>query len=85
LFGNPMQVTQRGIADTLCICAQAVMGERDEATPFAVLRHTNVVMTDEPIRMEQVAIPWAMCIYIRSLTSGLREPIVISEDGVRLR
>ena len=32
LFGNPMAVTQIGVADALASCAQVVMGERDEAT-----------------------------------------------------
>ena len=35
LFGNPMAVTQIGAADGLAAAAQVVMGERDEATPFA--------------------------------------------------
>ena len=38
LFGNPMTVTQRGLADTISSAAQLVMGERDEATPLAIVR-----------------------------------------------
>lgn len=83
LFGNPMLVTQRGIADTLCICAEAVMGERDEATPFAVIRNAAVTMTDAPITPADVAIPWEMCIYIQSLTSGLLEQVVITPSDVQ--
>lgn len=71
LFGNPMMVTQRGIADSLSVCAQMVMGERDEAMPLAILRHADVQMTDKHIQMEDVAIPWEMCIYVESLTLGL--------------
>lgn len=74
LFGNPMQVTQRGIADSICVCAQMVMGERDEATPFAVVRNTGVQLTDEPVTVADVAIDWRMCIYVESLTSGLLAP-----------
>jgi coenzyme F420-0:L-glutamate ligase/coenzyme F420-1:gamma-L-glutamate ligase len=73
LFGNPMQVTQRGIADSICQCAQMVMGERDEATPIAIVRNTGVTMTDEEITVEDVAIDWRMCIYVQSLTEGLLE------------
>lgn len=73
LFGNPMQVTQRGIADSICVCAQMVMGERDEATPIAIVRNTGVTMSDEPLSIEDVAIPWQMCIYVESLTRGLIE------------
>lgn len=73
LFGNPMQVTQRGIADSLCVCAQVVMGERDEATPLAIIRNAGVQFTDEPLRVEDVAIDWSMCIYVQSLTEGRLE------------
>jgi coenzyme F420-0:L-glutamate ligase len=73
LFGNPMQVTQRGTADSISICAQMVMGERDEATPIAIVRNTGVRMTDEEITVEDVAIDWRMCIYVQSLTEGRLE------------
>lgn len=71
LFGNPMAVTQRGIADSLSVCAQVVMGERDEATPVAIIRGSEVTMTDARLSQESVAIPWEMCIYVESLTLGL--------------
>lgn len=71
LFGNPMAVTQRGVADSLSVCAQVVMGERDEATPFAIIRNSGVRMTDADITVEDVAIPWEMCLYVESLTLGL--------------
>ena len=70
LFGNPMQVTQRGVADSLCVAAQCVMGERDEATPFAVLRHTGVEILEIDLSVSNVSIPWDMCIYVESLTIG---------------
>ncbi|MCA9884066.1 MAG: coenzyme F420-0:L-glutamate ligase [Anaerolineae bacterium] len=72
LFGNPMSVTVRGIADSLSICAQTVMGERDEATPLAIIRGADIQMTDARITQDDVAIPWEMCIYVESLTLGLQ-------------
>jgi coenzyme F420-0:L-glutamate ligase len=76
LFGNPMQVTQRGIADSLSVCAQMVMGERDEATPIAIVRNSGVPLTNAEVTVEDVAIDWRMCIYVQSLTEGRleREP-----------
>lgn len=71
LFGNPMQVTQRGIADTISAAAQLVMGETAEATPFAVVRNTGVTLHDGALTVDDVAIPWQMCIYVESLTLGL--------------
>jgi len=71
LFGNPMTVTQRGIADSLSVCAQTVMGERDEACPLAIVRGAEVQMTDARLNQEDISIPWEMCIYVESLTLGL--------------
>ncbi|MEM9953481.1 MAG: coenzyme F420-0:L-glutamate ligase [Chloroflexota bacterium] len=71
LFGNPMAVTQRGVADSLSVAAQMVMGERNEATPFAILRGADVQLTDAKISQDDVAIPWTMDIYVESLTLGL--------------
>ena len=71
LFGNPMAVTQIGMADALAVCAQVVMGERDEATPFAIVRGADVQLSDAPLSTNDVAIPWRHCIYIESLTVGM--------------
>jgi len=71
LFGNPMAVTQRGMADSLCVAAQLVMGERDEATPFAIIRNAPIKLTDRAITSADVSIPWDMCLYVESLTVGL--------------
>lgn len=70
LFGSPMAVTQVGVADSLAVCAQAVMGERDEATPFALVRGAKIELTDDRPSVADVSIPWQQCIYIESLTRG---------------
>lgn len=80
LFGNPMQVTVRSISDTICAAAQLVMGERDEATPFAVVRGVEVMLTDDPLTTADVAIDWQMCIYVQSLTDGLLARVFPSHD-----
>ena len=71
LFGNPMAVTQVGVADSLAVAAQVVMGERDEGTPFALVRGADISLCDEPNSLADVSIPWHQCIYIESLTRGL--------------
>lgn len=71
LFGNPMIVTVRSMADTICAAAQLVMGERDEATPFVIVRGTGVALTDDPVTQADVAIDPSLDIYIQSLTEGL--------------
>jgi coenzyme F420-0:L-glutamate ligase / coenzyme F420-1:gamma-L-glutamate ligase len=77
LFGNPMAVTVRSLADTIATAAQLVMGERDEATPCAVVRGLDLTPTDEPLTVDDVAIDWRYDIYIESLTAGLRGEDVI--------
>lgn len=71
LFGNPMMVTQRGVADTICAAAELVMGERDEATPLVIVRNTGVEIRDIELSTADVSIPWDMDIYVQSLTEGL--------------
>jgi coenzyme F420-0:L-glutamate ligase/coenzyme F420-1:gamma-L-glutamate ligase len=71
LFGNPMQVTQIGVADSICTCAQMVMGETAEATPIAIVRNTDVELLDDAhIDVEDIAIDWRQCIYVGSLSGG---------------
>lgn len=86
LFGNPMAVTQVGVADALAACAQVVMGERDQATPFALLRGADIELTDERFSADDISIPWRQCIYVESLTLGLLpggapEQVAIEIDG----
>ena len=73
LFGNPMAVTQIGLADALAACAQVVMGERDEATPFALIRGARLDLSDTQLTAADVAIQWRHCIYVKSLTLGLAQ------------
>jgi len=71
LFDNPMAVTQIGVADSLAACAQVVMGERNEATPFALIRGADVELSEAALSAADVSIPWRHCIYVESLTLGL--------------
>jgi len=48
----------RSITDLIATTAELVMGERAEATPFAVVRGAPVTLTDAPITMEDVAVQW---------------------------
>lgn len=78
LFGNPMIVTQRGIADQICAAAQLVMGERDEATPLVIVRNAPVTIEDLELGVADVAIDWPMCIYVQSLGDGRLQPAVVA-------
>ena len=80
LFGNPMTVTQRGLADSISSATQLVMGERDEAMPLAIVRGSGVVLDDAPVSVADVAIPWQQCIYVESLTRGLLPDDDLAQD-----
>ena len=73
LFGNTVQVTVRGVADAICICAQMVMGEAAEATPFAVVRNTGITLVDDAFDVDDVSISWEQCIYVNALANGRLE------------
>ena len=71
LFGNPLMVTRRSVTDQIVAAAELVMGERDEATPFAIVRGANITLSDQPLSERDVMINWTECIYVQSLTAGL--------------
>jgi coenzyme F420-0:L-glutamate ligase len=47
LFGKPLQMTRRAVADLISSAAEIVMGEADEGIPFTVLRGLGLPMTDD--------------------------------------
>ncbi|MBZ3935487.1 coenzyme F420-0:L-glutamate ligase [Methanimicrococcus blatticola] len=47
LFGRPLAVTRVAVADNLASAAEAVMGESNESTPFALIRNANAVFDSE--------------------------------------
>ena len=56
------------------------MGERDEATPLAIVRNTGVPLLDIEVSEADVSIPWHMCIYVQSLTEGRLERVASAGD-----
>jgi len=47
LFGRTLEVTKRALGDNLASAAELVMGEADECIPAALIRGTNIPMTEE--------------------------------------
>jgi coenzyme F420-0:L-glutamate ligase len=66
LYGRPLQITFRAIADQLATAAQVVMGEGDERVPVAVVREAKVEFVEKPKRSPKISPK--RCIYF----SGLR-------------
>lgn len=47
LFGKPLQITQRAVADNLATAALCLMGEAAECTPIVVIQNAPVTFSDE--------------------------------------
>lgn len=61
LFGRPLTVTRIAVADNLASAAEAVMGESNESTPFALLR--NAAADFNPELSGIITIPPEECMY----------------------
>lgn len=48
LFGRPLEITMRAIADDLTSAAQFLLGEADEQTPVVIIRGAKVKFTENP-------------------------------------
>lgn len=46
LFGVPLQMTERAVADNLTSAAMCIMGEADECTPIVIIKEAPVTFTD---------------------------------------
>jgi len=65
LYGRPLHITFRAIADQLASAAQAVMGEAAERLPVVIVRDMNIKLIEEPKRSPKIAPK--RCIYFSAL------------------
>ena len=63
LFGHPLRVTEKAVADDLAAAAVLVCGEAAEQTPFALVRGAPVVYTDRTIAPSEVRVDPARDLY----------------------
>lgn len=72
LFGKPLRITFRAVADQLASAAQVVMGEAAERVPAVVVRGANVVFVE--MAKTSLKIAPKRCIYLNFLkpTKSLR-------------
>lgn len=64
IFGRPLQVTRRAVADNLASAAEVLMGEADERIPAVLIRDAPVEFTDEPTPSDLMYIPLDECMYM---------------------
>jgi coenzyme F420-0:L-glutamate ligase len=65
LFGKPLRITFRAVADQLASAAQVVMGEAAERVPAVVVRGVSAVFTEKAKTSTKIAPK--RCIYLNSL------------------
>jgi len=63
LFGHPLRVTEKAVADDLAGAAVLVCGEAAERTPFALVRGAPVVFTDRMMGPVEVRVDPARDLY----------------------
>lgn len=72
LFGRPLMITRKAVADNLVSAAEVVMGEGDEGIPAVIVRGAPVRLPGEGEDVTIPNIPPEECMYIGSLRSGPR-------------
>jgi coenzyme F420-0:L-glutamate ligase/coenzyme F420-1:gamma-L-glutamate ligase len=65
LYGRPLRITFRAIADQLATAAQVVMGEGNERVPVVVVRDAKVELVEKPKHSPKIS-P-RKCIYLSGL------------------
>jgi coenzyme F420-0:L-glutamate ligase/homotetrameric cytidine deaminase len=70
LFGRPLMITRKAVADNLVSAAEVVMGEGDEGIPAVIIRGAPVRLADDGEDMRIPNIPPEECMYIGSLRCG---------------
>lgn len=71
LFGKPLTVTVRAIADELCSSAQLLMGEANESIPIVVARGDGIwELTERRVMEDEMVIDPDICVYLRGMVNG---------------
>ncbi|HXV38624.1 MAG TPA: coenzyme F420-0:L-glutamate ligase, partial [Nitrosopumilaceae archaeon] len=70
LHGNPLKVTFQAVADNLASIANLKMGEGSDSTPIAIIKNSDVKITDRKISQHEMAISYDQCVYIRGLKTN---------------
>ena len=71
LFGRPMEITMRAVADDLASAAQFLLSETAQQTPVVIIRDSNVEFTDNPITNPEMAPE--ECLYMNIFSRYLLE------------
>jgi coenzyme F420-0:L-glutamate ligase/homotetrameric cytidine deaminase len=68
LFGRPLQITRKAVADNMVSAAQIIMGEGDEGVPAVIIRGAPVEVKE--VSPEIPRMPPHECMYMGALRCG---------------
>lgn len=69
LFGRPLAITMRAIADDLASAAQFLLNEGNQQTPVVIIRGANVQFTEDPKSTPEM--PAEECLYMNIFSKYL--------------
>jgi len=70
LHGNSLKVTFQAVVDNLASIANFKMGEGSESQPLAIIKNSEVKLTDRKIKSDETAISYDQCVYVRGLKNA---------------
>ena len=71
LFGRPLEITMRAVADDLASAAQILLSEANQRTPVVVIRGAEVDFTENPLMTPEMAPE--ECLYMNIFAKYLQE------------
>jgi coenzyme F420-0:L-glutamate ligase/coenzyme F420-1:gamma-L-glutamate ligase len=69
LFGRPLQITMRAVADDLTSAAQFLLNEADQQTPIVIIRGAEIQFTETPQTTTEM--PPEECLYMNLFSQYL--------------
>jgi coenzyme F420-0:L-glutamate ligase/coenzyme F420-1:gamma-L-glutamate ligase len=70
IFGKPLVITRRAVADDLASAAHLLMGEAAEKTPVVLIRDAPVVFDDGIYGSDDMMLPFSKCIFMSVFLTG---------------
>jgi coenzyme F420-0:L-glutamate ligase/coenzyme F420-1:gamma-L-glutamate ligase len=74
LFGRPLQVTRRALADELASAAEILMGETNERVPAVLIKGAPITLQDKTTEPQELHVPPDECFYTKILAACRRAP-----------
>ena len=70
LHGNPLKVTFQSVVDNFASIGNHEMGEGSESKPLAIIRNSDVILTDRKINPDEISISHEQCVFIRGMKNS---------------